>query len=243
MDRAVPALHGQSVPADGEGLERRMRHARESDRTTGPDLSGLRIDERERSGSRRPSWLLVALVALLAVAGAGYWLYGRTPVVEVAPVRLAPAGRPAILNASGYVTPRRRATVAAKITGRVTEIFAEEGMRVQAGQVLATLDDSDARVRLLAAEAEQRATAATLADLRVNLANAERDYRRSEELWKDGAISEQSVDQTRTAVESLRARIALANQQVQAAAAQAKVAAQDLENTVIRSPFAGLVVS
>ncbi len=209
----------------------------------GPDLSGLRIDEQERRGKRRPSWRLVALAALLAVAGAGYWLYGRTPVVEVAPVRVAPAGRPAILNASGYVTPRRRATVAAKITGRVTEIFAEEGMRVQAGQVLATLDDSDARVRLLAAEAEQRATAATLADLRVNLANAERDNRRSEALWRDGAISEQSVDQTRTAVESLRARIALANQQVHAAEAQAKVAAQDLENTVIRAPFAGLVVS
>ena len=148
-----------------------------------------------------------------------------------------------MLNASGYVTPRRRATIAAKITARVNEMFAEEGMRVQEGQVLATLDDSDARVRLLSAQAERNATAATLADLRVNLANAERDLRRWEELWKDGAVSEQSVDQGRTAVDSLRARIAMADEQVRAAEAQTKVAEQDLENTIIRAPFAGLVVS
>ena len=220
-----------------------MPQARKPEPATGPDLSGLRIDEQERRGRRRPWWGLLALAALLALAGAGYWLYGRAPVVEVAVVRVAPAGRPPVLNASGYVTPRRRATIAAKITGLVKEIFAEEGMRVQAGQVLATLDDSDARARLLAAKAEQSATAATLADLRVNLANAERDRRRFEELWRDGAVSEESVDRARTAAESLRARIALANEQVRAAEAQTKIAEQDLENTVIRAPFAGLVVS
>jgi len=209
----------------------------------GLDLSGLRIDERARRAGLRLPWRLLGLAGLLAVAGAAYWLYGRTPVVEVAAVRVAPAGRPAVLNASGYVTPRRRATIAAKITARVNEMFAEEGMRVQAGQVLATLDDSDARVRLLSAQAERNATAATLADLRVNLANAERDLRRWEELRKDGAVSEQSVDQARTLVESLRARIALAQEQVRAAEAQTKVAEQDLENTIIRAPFAGLVVS
>jgi HlyD family secretion protein len=141
------------------------------------------------------------------------------------------------------VTPRRRATIAAKITGRVNEVFADEGMRVQTGQVLATLDDTDARARLLSAEADRSATAATLADLRVNLANAERDRRRSEALWKDGAVSEQSLDQARTAVDSLHARIALAEEQVRAAGARTKVAEQDLENTIIRAPFTGLVVS
>jgi RND family efflux transporter MFP subunit len=220
-----------------------MWRTRETERSAGPDLSGLKIDERERRAGLRVPWRLLGLAALLMLVGAGYWFYARTPVVEVATVRVVPAGRPAVLNASGYVTPRRRATIAAKITGRVNEVFAEEGMRVKVGQVLATLDDSDARARLLSAEAEQTATAATLADLRVNLANAERDRQRSEALWKDGAVSEQSVDQARTAVESLRARIALAEEQVRAAAARAKVAEQDLENTVIRAPFAGLVVS
>jgi RND family efflux transporter MFP subunit len=220
-----------------------MWQSREPERTAGRDLSGLRIDERARRAGIRVPWRLLGLTALLVFAGAGYWFYGRTPVVEVATVRVAPPGRPTVLNASGYVTPRRRATIAAKITGRVNEVFAEEGMRVQVGQVLATLDDSDARARLLSTEAERNATAATLADLRVNLANAERDRKRSEALWKDGAISEQSVDQARTAAESLRARIALAEEQVRAAEAREKVAAQDLENTIIRAPFAGLVVS
>ncbi len=137
-----------------------MRQAEESDRTTGPDLAGLRIDEQDQRGRRRPSAWALTLAAALAAAGTGYWWYGRTPVVEVATVRMVPPGRPAVLNASGYVTPRRRATIAAKITGRVTEVFAEEGMRVKTGQVLATLDDSDAKARLRSAEAEQTATAA-----------------------------------------------------------------------------------
>jgi RND family efflux transporter MFP subunit len=165
------------------------------------------------------------------------------PVVAVATVRAAQAGRPALLNASGYVTPRRRATIAAKITGLVQEIFAEEGMRVAAGQVLATLDDSDARARLISAKADREATAATLADLRVNLANAERDRQRMEALWKDTAVSEQAVDQARTTADSLRARIALADEQVRAAEARIRVAQQDLDNCTIRAPFAGIVVS
>ena len=79
-------------------------------------------------------------------AGGVFALKNRAPVVEVAVAR--PAGDPAqqtLLNASGYVTPRRRATVAAKITGRVTGVFFDEGNRAKDGQLLATLDDSDVR--------------------------------------------------------------------------------------------------
>ena len=153
------------------------------------------------------------------------------------------AGRPALLNASGYVTPRRRATIAAKITARVNEIFAEEGMRVQTGQILARLDDSDAQARLFSTKADRNATAATLADLRVNLANAERDRRRAEELWNKRLISEQALDQARTTVDSLQARITLAGEQVHAAEARIRVAEQDLDNCIVRAPFAGIVVS
>jgi RND family efflux transporter MFP subunit len=221
-----------------------MLQSQEPGRGKGPDLSGLAIDERARRGARRFPWRLLMLLLLVSAAGAAWYVvYGRVPVVETGIARAAPPGRPALLNASGYVTPRRRATIAAKITGRVNEIFAEEGMRVEAGQVLARLDDSDARARLLSAQADRNATAAALADIRVNLANAERDRHRMEELWKDGAVSEQVVDQARTVVDSHRARITLAEEQVRAAEARAKVAEQDLENTVIRAPFSGLVVS
>ncbi len=216
------------------------------ERPGGPDLSALRIDERKRRESNGRRWLrgsAVALVILLLGGAAAYWFYARGPLVELTAVRAGQMGRPALLNASGYVTPRRRATVAAKITGRVNEIFVDEGMRVQAGEILATLDDSDAKAQLNSARAERNATEAALADLRVNLANAERDRLRMESLWKDGAISAQMLDQARTSRDSYQARIALAGEQVRAAEARIRVAEQDLDNTIIRAPFAGLVVS
>jgi RND family efflux transporter MFP subunit len=218
-----------------------------AERPKGPDLSALRIDDGARRDPGRSTWLrwlAVGIGIVLLVAAAVFALWGRTPVVEVTTVHaIQTGGRSALLNASGYVTPRRRATIAAKITGRLTEVLAEEGMRVQPEQVLATIDDSDARARLISAKADRDATAATLADLRVNLANAERDLRRMEDLWRDGATSEQARDQARTVVDSLRARIALAEEQVRAAEARVRVAQQDLENCIVRAPFAGIVVS
>jgi RND family efflux transporter MFP subunit len=216
------------------------------ERPKGPDLSALRIDERSRrepSGRRWLRWTAAVLGGLLLAGAAVFWMNGRGPRVEVAAVHASPTGRPVLLNASGYVTPRRQATIAAKITGRVTEIFAEEGMRVQPEQILATLDDSDAKARLLSAKADRDATAAALGDLRVNLANAERDRQRMEALWKDGAISAQLLDQARTTADSFRARITLAEEQVRAADARIQVAQQDLDNCIIRAPFAGVVVS
>src|SRR6267142_2114773 len=147
----------------------------------GPDLSGLKIDERARRGPTGRRWVLLSggLVALLLIAG-GLYAFLREAVaeVEVATVRADKGGRPTLLNASGYVTPRQRATIAAKITARVNEIFVDEGMSVEPGQVLAKLDDSDARARLHMAQAERDATAATLGDLRVNVDNAEREAKR-----------------------------------------------------------------
>jgi RND family efflux transporter MFP subunit len=147
------------------------------------------------------------------------------------------------VNASGYVTPRQRATIAAKITARVNEIYVDEGMQVEPGQVLARLDDSDARARLISAMAERAATAATVGDLQVNLDNAERELKRVEELWDRKLVAEQSRDQAKMAVDSFKARIALAREQVGAAEARVKVAQQDLDNCTVRAPFGGIVVS
>jgi RND family efflux transporter MFP subunit len=227
-------------------MERDMSEAPTTDRPRGPDLSGLKIDERGRRDPKRRRWRAVAIglaAFLLISAGLFVALREKAPVVEVTTVRADKGGRPALLNASGYITPRRRATIAAKITARVNEIFADEGMHVEPGQVLAKLDDSDARARLSSATAERGATAATLGDLRVNLANAERDLKRMEELWKRGLTAEQARDQARTAVDSLGARIALAREQVGAAEARVQVAQQDLDNCTVRAPFAGIVVS
>src|SRR5512141_791033 len=113
------------------------------------DLSVLKIDEsaRQRRSSGWLKWIPITLFLLLLVAGTVYYLGGRGVEVTVvsAHATTEASGPATLLNASGYVTPRRRATVAAKTTGRVEQIYAEEGMRVKAGQVLAILDQSDAR--------------------------------------------------------------------------------------------------
>jgi RND family efflux transporter MFP subunit len=211
-----------------------------------PDLSALRIDEHARREPQRRGRrvLIAAAVGLLALGGTGYALLReQVPEVQTAIVRADKGGRPTLLNASGYVTPRRRATVAAKITARVNEMYAEEGMRVEAGQVLARLDDSDAKVRLIAAIADRDATAAALGDLQVNLVNAERELKRNEELFQRRLIAEQQIDAARLAVDSFKARIALARQQIGAADARIKMAEQDIDNCIVRAPFAGIVVS
>lgn len=191
-----------------------MSQARITERPRSPDLSGLKIDERQRRDSRRRRWpraFAVGIGAVLMVSAAVVFiLRDKTPVVEVATVREDRGGRSVLLNASGYITPRQRATIAAKITGRVHAIFAEEGVHVQPGQVLATLDDVDARARLASVGADRDATAA-LGDLRVNLANAERELWRMEVLRARELVSQQDRDQARIAADSPRARIGLAS--------------------------------
>ena len=213
---------------------------------TTPDLSALRIDERARRAPRRLGWrtAAVGLVVVLALAAGLFVLFrDKPPEVEVVAVRADKGGRAALLNASGYITPRQRATVAAKITARVNEIYVDEGMQVEPGQVLARLDDSDARARLISAQAERAATAATLGDLHVNLENAERELARIQALWDKQLVAEQNRDQAKMAVDSFKARIVLAREQVGAAEARVKVAQQDLDNCTVRAPFGGIVVS
>lgn len=212
------------------------------------DLSALRIADSARTGDgagRTLRLLAGGLVLLLIVAGLAYALRSRPSLVEVATARAAVSGSsgPALLNASGYVTPRRRASVAAKITGRVSDVLIDEGMTVAAGQILATLDDSDARSRLASAEAQRDVAQASIKDYEVNLANAERDLKRTADLQGDGGASVQMLDQARTTVESLRAKLALAKEQVKAAEAAIAVAQRDLDNCTVRAPFAGIVVS
>jgi RND family efflux transporter MFP subunit len=215
--------------------------------STLPDLSPLKIDDHARAagGPRRwLRWFAAALGLVLLVSALVLALQRKKPLVEVAVARSTGGdNRVALLNASGYVTPRRRATVAAKITARVTRMDADEGLRVRQGQVLALLDDSDARVRLSSAIADRDATSAALSDLEVNLANADRELHRTENLQTGGVMSQQALDLARTTADSYRARIALAKEQIRAADARIKVAQQDLDNCTVRSPFNGIVVS
>ncbi|HZU21949.1 MAG TPA: efflux RND transporter periplasmic adaptor subunit [Terriglobales bacterium] len=212
------------------------------------DLGTLRIPEtkRQRGGLGRRLALFFGLLVIVGGAlGAIYGLRGRSAEVEVASARLetGAAGREALLNASGYVTPQRRATIAAKITGRVTGVFFDEGTHVHPGQLLATLDDSDARKALDTAVADRDSANAAIADYEVQLKNALLLLHRAEELQKAGVQSQEQLDNARTSADSLRAKIALAKAQVRAAAARITEAQQAVDNCTIRAPYDGIVVS
>jgi RND family efflux transporter MFP subunit len=211
-----------------------------------PDLGSLRIDEGKRHGGKTGKILGIGAAVLglvVIVTGAVIALRGQTPVVEVATAQPVAAGRPTLLNASGYVTPRRRATVAAKITGRVVGVYFDEGMHVTEGFVLARLDDSDVRRALDSAKADRNATEAQNADFQVQLKNAEIELHRAQELQAAGVQSQETLDNARTTADSFRAKIALTKQQVLASEARIQEAQQAVDNCVIRAPFDGIIVS
>lgn len=212
-----------------------------------PDLSALRIDDRKRSGRPVGKWIGITVLALLVV-GAGLWgaslLKNRAPEVEVAPA-VAPNSMPvsALLNASGYVTPRRRASVAAKITGKIVAVYVDEGVHVTQGQILAQLDDSDYKISMTSTKAERDATAATIPDLEVQLGNAERELKRMTQLVESKIQTPQALDTAQTLVNRLKAQIASAKTQVQAANAKIGIDQQNIDNCQVRSPYDGIVVS
>ncbi|MFL6311216.1 MAG: efflux RND transporter periplasmic adaptor subunit [Terriglobales bacterium] len=211
------------------------------------DLSSLRIDDRSRRASKsgkRLGLFAAAVGALLLLGSLSLAFRSQTPIVEVATARPASGAKAeALLNASGYITPRRRATVAAKVTGRVEQIYAEEGLHVKSGQVLATLDCSQPNAALTSAKSDRDATAAALADLQVQSANADREAVRAQGLHTAGVISPQALDTAKTAAESLHSKIALTKEQVRAADSRIGVAKEDADNCIVRAPFDGIVVS
>jgi len=212
-----------------------------------PDLGSLRIGEGQRKGAgmgRRVMYAAIPVLIFAGIVAAAYAFRSQKPVVEVASAAKPDAGgRQALLNASGYITPRRRATIAAKITGRVTGVFFDEGTRVAQGQLLATLDDSDVKRAFDSAKADRDAAQAAIADYEVQLKNAQILLHRADQLQKAGVQTQEALDNAGTAADSLKAKIALAKQQVMASDARIAVAQQAVDNCTIRAPFAGIVVS
>jgi RND family efflux transporter MFP subunit len=210
-------------------------------------LKELRIDRD--TGPRRSlgRWLVVAAVVLLAVAAASWFVWARVtpPTVRTAAAR-APAtagGAGSVLDASGYVTARRQATVSAKITGKVSEVLIEEGQRVVEGAVLARLDDTEAKAQLTLARAQLAAARSQEGEIRAQLAQAERDYTRQQELHARQLIAAQALDAALAQRDMLRARLANNLEQVRVASESVSVAQVQLDNTVIRAPFSGVVVA
>lgn len=203
---------------------------------TDADLSSLRIDKSKKTSDRPPSklwtWLGIIVVAIVLVIG--YFLLRErlTPAMSVRVVSATlVTGNDASANlvASGYVVAQRKAEVASKATGRLEFLGFEEGDLVQAGQVIARLDNKDFMATL-------DLTKATLQQAEVDSLDKGRKYRRAQSLLKSGSITDAEL-------ESAEAAYRNASAMVEQAKANVRVAEVSLDNTYIRAPFDGTVLT
>ena len=212
-----------------------------------PSLDDLRIERGSKPDSpRRPLPWVLAVFVLVAVLAAGWW----AACPKAAEVRTAvarevsgPGAERTVLNASGYVTARREATVSSKVTGKVTEILIEEGVRVDAEQILARLDDTNVKGNLQLAHAQLDAAKSSLEETRVRLREAEQEMSRQSALLKGNAAAQADFDHAEAAALSFRARLAQQETAVTVAERTVAIWRQQLEDTIIRAPFAGIVTS
>jgi RND family efflux transporter MFP subunit len=213
-------------------------------------LKQLRIERHQRedhgSGSGRWPWAIGVVLVLLLLGGAGWMLLGHSAVAvqtaqAVSPTTDSEAG--AVLQATGYVTARRQATVSAQITGTLTAVLIEEGDKVSKDQVLARLDDSAYKAALDTAVAQAAAAHALVAQFQAQLAQNLRDATREESLATSGLVSTQLAEQARTLADSMRAQ--LGSQQKQAVSADAQVveAKVNFDYCVVRAPFNGVITT
>jgi RND family efflux transporter MFP subunit len=211
------------------------------------DLDSLRLErEPDSHVSRRwIGWVVLAVVLIGVGAGVWWWLtHERAIEVEVATVSSRQAGaQAAVLNATGYVTARRRATVSSKITGKVVDVNIEEGMAVREGQVLARLDAETQRAAVALAEAQAEAARRNVNESEVRLNEARINLARVTKLVAVGYSTAAEVDTARAAVDSLEARIRASREQVRVAERQVALERTNLDSTIIRAPFEGVVIS
>jgi RND family efflux transporter MFP subunit len=212
------------------------------------DLASLHIDHSARAGSSRRGVWIVVLIAIVVIAVAGWAWTTRVDAIavktgEVKAQTGGGAAAGAVLNASGYVTARRRATVSSKVTGKVLEVFVEEGRAVRKGQVLAKLDDSQVRASLAVGEAQLETARRGAAEDEARLREAELTLGRREQLVKEQVISKSELDSARAEADSLKARIAVANQQIRVAESVVSQRRTDLVDMEVRAPFDGVAIS
>jgi len=215
-------------------------------------LGQLRIDRgAEPPGAAAPgrrTWIIGGVLALLVVLGGGAWLAlsarGALPVHTAAAQSLGGGGTGAsVLDATGYVTARREATVSAQMTGKVTEVLFDEGDRVKEGQVIARLDDTAQKAALAQAQAQLQSAQAVLAQDEAQLAQYKRDVKRDENLVTRHLVSEQETEQARTQVDTGTALVESQRKQIELSAANVRAAQVQLDYCTVRAPFSGVVIA
>ncbi|HET8946511.1 MAG TPA: efflux RND transporter periplasmic adaptor subunit [Candidatus Polarisedimenticolia bacterium] len=201
-------------------------------------LASLRIDRESARGGGAGRWLALLAAALLLAAGGTWFLLGggiaSLRAVEIETVRpqvraaTGPAPGTALLTASGYVVPRRKAVVSAKIQGRLSELKVEEGSRVEKDEIIARLESADYLANVSSGRAAvQRAEA--------DLAEQERQLRLSRQMETEKVVS-------RDVREAAESRVRMAAASLEQSKALLQVADAQYRNTLIRAPFKGVVL-
>ncbi len=210
-------------------------------------LSQLRID-RDAKASEPAVWPWVAggVVAVLLVIGAYQLLSESAPLpvkVQMARMATADSSSASVLDATGYVVARRQANVSSKVTGRVLEVLVEEGMTVAKNQIVARLEDVNARKSFDVTNAEMDAAKAQVSEVRARLHEAKLNFERNNTLVQKQLVSQAAFDLAKANYESLRAQL---NNREEIVNVNEKLIAQqkqNLDDYVLRAPFAGVVIA
>ena len=213
-------------------------------------MKELRIDggQREADGGGGPPrwlWVVLGVLAVVALVAAGaWWFLTSRPVAVQTAIATSPAqggNGSAVLQATGYVTARRQATVSSQITGTLTAVLIEEGDHVQKGQVLARLDDNALRAAVNAAQANVQSQQAQITQAQAQLVQAQADEKRQSELAASGMVTKQSAEQALTTVALDAAQLDTRRREADSARAQLAQANVNLDYAVVRAPFSGVI--
>ncbi|MGX5673334.1 efflux RND transporter periplasmic adaptor subunit [Thermomonas fusca] len=213
-------------------------------------LNSLKIDRNAPPPppSRKGLWIGLAVVGVAVLAAAGVFaLRGgkgvEVSVAEATAIGGAGAGNASVLDATGYVVARRMATVSAKVTGRVREVLIEEGQKVEEGQVLARLDPVDAQAQRALSESQLAASQSQIASVQAQLKEAEANAARLSTLVAQKLVSRAQFEQAVATRDALRAQLATTQRNAQVARDGLRIADNGVDNTIVRAPFAGVVIA
>jgi RND family efflux transporter MFP subunit len=212
-------------------------------------LDGLRIDRTAAPKAAAPRTAVgvigvVAILVILVTAVIAWKNKGHAQVVRTLAIQeVSAGGSKTLLNASGYVTARRQATVSSKVTGKVVEVLVEEGMKVEAGQILARVDASNTETNLRLAEAQLESTKRMMDETKASLEQADHEYRRITLLEANKVASQSDLDKAAADAKTLKARLDRQVADVASGERQVDVWKQQMDDTIIRAPFSGIVTT
>jgi RND family efflux transporter MFP subunit len=210
-------------------------------------LGQLRIDRNASSAQKGWAfWASSGAGALLLVA-VGFWIFDEpAPLavkIQMARMATVDSSSASVLDAPGYVVARRSATVSSKVTGKVTDVLIEEGMFVEKNQMLAKLDDSNAKKNVDVVLAELQAAKAQVLEVRARLLESKLSYERNVALIEKKLVSQASFDVIKASYDSLKAQLTNREEIVSVNRSLLAQQKQFLDDLTIRAPFSGVVIS